>query len=65
MCLHLGITAQTHTIPDYCRVFNNFESFHIDYQSILSGAPAVDGRTHRTTHEEKEITSAILGQIMK
>lgn len=38
LLLHLGVTAQTHAIPDYARLFGDLDHFHIDWQSLAQGA---------------------------
>ena len=64
LCLHLGVTAQTHSIPDYCRVFSDFDTFYIDHQSIVAASAAPLG-DHMMTQQEMDITTDILGQMIK
>lgn len=60
--LHLGITAYTHCIPDYCLLHNDFNSFHIDYQSLMAG---VEFEQERGSAKERAIVSSILSQMIR
>lgn len=63
--LHLGITAQTHSIPDYCHLFPDFDSFYINYQSMLARPAPVVEHSCKMTEGEREMTTLVLGQILK
>ena len=71
LLLHLGVTAQTHAIPDYARLFGDLDHFHIDWQSLAQGAlpPGTGGRGPctklRVRREEKEVAESVLNQMIR
>ena len=40
--LHLSVTGRTYSIPDYCKEHSDFDSFKIDYNSIITNSVPVE-----------------------
>ena len=71
LLLHLGVTAQTHAIPDYTCLFGDLDHFHIDWQALVQGTlppgteesgPCTQLRVRR---EEKEVAESVLNQMIR
>ena len=60
--LHLAVTGSTFSIPDYCSLHNDFDSYHIDYQSLLAGATHED-KMDVSLEETEMITSTLLNML--
>ena len=44
--MHLSVTGNTYSIPDYCRLYGSkFDSFCIDYNSIMTKTRPVEKQT--------------------
>lgn len=63
------MTAQTHAISDYCQLFNDFDKYTIDYQSLLLGTTPVTKERETETvivkEKEKVIVDIIMAQMLR
>ena len=67
LTLHLGVLAQTFSIPDYATLHNDLDSFFIDRQSLVGQTPAIvaDELPVKVTTEEEALLGNVLNQMIR
>ena len=67
LILHLGVLAQTFSIPDYATLHNDLDSFFIDQQSLVGQTPAIiaEELPVKVTTEEKALLGNVLNQMIR
>ena len=67
LIIHLGVFAQTFSIPDYASLHDDLDNFFIDQQSLVGETPAITTTTPpiRVTSEEKELLGNVLNQMLR
>jgi hypothetical protein len=67
LILHLGVLAQTFSIPDYAALYNDLDSFFIDRQSLVGQTPAItaDVLPVKVTTEEEALLGNVLNQMIR
>jgi hypothetical protein len=63
LLLHLGLTAQTHSLTDYARVFGDLERFYIVPQTRVPSPE--EGATLRMKTEERDLILSILREMAR
>lgn len=65
LILHLGVLAQTFSIPDYASLHNDLDTFFIDQQSLVSESPTITLLPMQVTTEENALVRNVLNQMTR
>lgn len=67
LVLHLGVSAQTFSIPDYALLHKDLDSFFIDQQSLMGKTPLITASSLPigVSTEEDALLRNVLNQMMR
>ena len=67
LILHLGVLAQTFSIPDYASLHDDLDSFFIDQQSLVGQTPTIiaDEIPVKVSTEEEALLGNVLNQMIR